>query len=626
MSAREAHIYREQLKAIARALDAAAHGQAGAVATTYALQLGCSVPTLYRKLEKEGIWTSGRKARSDKGKTALSDKTLEMVAALQKTGFRKNGKQVMHTPLAVSIAAQTGFDVNVSAGRVQRVLKDRGLDAAMQQVGSAPVAMSYDRINEVHQFDWSVCLLFLSPTGRIEEIREDVAYKNKPEELTKHKLKVLRGVVHDMASGWTFVQYVAALGENQRDSARVLVEAWRKKPNCVFHGLPEILYVDKGIDRALGLQNLMAGLEVKMIGHAAGNARATGGVEGHQNIWETHFEALLKIDPVDGFDDPIAALNARALDFCNKWNAGLVPHLDSLLRRPGLEKRTARTDLFLLGLADIRLLPDLAIVWAMMAGRTKTRKVPTSRVITYRHPAAPKVREYDLTGYRELRATEQVTVRPLLFGLEEEVEISVERYDGEKLVFRVQPIFDYNRLGFRMDGPRVGQSFKQAPDTLVEQAGKRLDQLAYGVDADGVFRSDDEIQKAKANAKVKPFAHMNAGEGLKPFDAIAHVEMPTYLDRPGVVFTPKVVAVTPPTSTASEEAGHSLAVPDVMQVAFVRLDHFQMAKGLKRMLGDSWTPDKYALLVEWYPSGCMEEELPLVMERLTKMSRLRLVD
>jgi hypothetical protein len=79
-----------------------------------------------------------------------------------------------------------------------------------------------------------------------------------------------------------------------------------------MHGVPFILYVDKGTANTSGMfKNLMTRLDVEFIAHATNNSRAKGSVEQANNLIETNFESLLSFRSVDSIDE----LNA----FANEW-------------------------------------------------------------------------------------------------------------------------------------------------------------------------------------------------------------------------------------------------------------------------------------------------------------------
>ena len=98
---------REYLAKLATELTQAAHGQSAPIIEQAKTFLGWSKDKIYRELKKQVGWTSGRKCRADKGTTVMAEDSLRFIAGLEKSSIRKNGKQTLHTPLALAVAQQT---------------------------------------------------------------------------------------------------------------------------------------------------------------------------------------------------------------------------------------------------------------------------------------------------------------------------------------------------------------------------------------------------------------------------------------------------------------------------------------------------------------------------------------
>lgn len=605
---------REQLKVIALALDSLPTREKTETAERYASDLGISKSTLYRWLRKEVGRESGRKKRSDAGTTYVPEESLEFVAALQKTSRRKNGKLVLRVATAASVAIQHGLDIRVGTAQIRRLLKDRGLDAEQQGRDSPHVTMRSLHPNHVHMVDPSLCLLYYTPDGQQHIVREDVAYKNKPDAILKVRLKVWRYVLTDHYSHWIFVRYFEARGETQDSLFRFLMEAWQQREGRTFHGVPKALMMDPGsANTAYAIRNLCDALEVKLLINQPGQPRAKGSVEVAQNIVETHFESLLKFQPVTN----VAELNAACDAWCVAWNSNLIRGFDSRLKREGMTQAAARNDLWLrIQPAELRLCPPLNVCAMLMRGATAERQVSNGLTIRYRHPQAPTTRTYDLRNVRELRAGEKVTVRPLVYG-NEAVIVEFERYDGTKHSYRIEAAREYDSAGFAVDAPVIGEEYKALPTHEFQADGQRLDELAYGIDGDGVIRNRAEIEMAKKDAKVKPFAHLNDGLGLRPLDALKGIAPPTYLPKKGTALTPKIAPVKPLQSVELEQTGGALCVPSAatLDESATRLTHLQMAKRLRAELGEAWTSARYEEITAAYPQGVTYEEMPAVIEK-----------
>ena len=101
------------------------------------------------------------------------------------------------------------------------------------------------------------------------------------------------------------------------------------------------------------------------------------------------------------------------------------------------------------------------------------------------------------------------------------IQIEVPRYDGEALIYRVEPDRNFDKFGQRLDAPVIGEEYKSKGDTKIEQAAKAMDQVAYP------NMTEDEIKKAKQK-QVAPFdGKLNT---LSYLDNINH---PAYFEQKG---------------------------------------------------------------------------------------------
>lgn len=563
------------MRALALELDATAHGARAALIEEAAARMGLSRAALYQRLREVG-WASGRRVRADKGRTRVPDATLDNIAAMQRAGRRENGKQVLHTPTAVSIAVGAGIAVPVSAAHLQRLLRARKLDA-QSKLRERPVQpLRAPHPNHTHQVDPSLCLLYYLG-GRQFMIRDDEFYKNKLERVAKIKLKVWRYVLYDRASGVIQVRYYEAAGENSAALFEFLMWAWSRKPDLTPHGVPKILLWDKGsANTSFAVARVCEALEVTPIAHAAGNARAKGGVEGAQNIVETSFESRLRFEPVAD----CAALNAAAAAWAEAYNANRLPGLDSRLRRSGIAP-VARYDLWhLIRAEELRELPPVEQVRAYAEGREAKRVVHPDLTVHYRHPRAQATCTYSVAGLAGVCVGDPVELRPLLFG-DRAVTLRVARYDGEPLVYRLEPSVEYDRYGQVADAPEIGAAYARPKATDIDRSAARLDALLYP-SAEGV----EEIRRQRAQGFV-PF-----DGALKSVSPLLEIERTTYLPRQG---TP--IALAGPVVEAAP-----LSPPEAVD----RL----LARGID-------VPGLYDRVKALYPQGVMEEEFEQLAARFS---------
>lgn len=574
---------REYICALARELDAAPRGARGALIQRAVAFTGFSMPTLYRHLQKQAGWSSGRATRADKGDTVQPEDGLMLAAALQRESIRLNGKVTMHMPTARAIAAVNGAEIAVSSDRLQRIARARRLDVARQREDRPYQEMRALHPNHVHQVDPSLCLLYYLPDGTQRVIREDEWYKNKPDAGAKIKLKVWRYVLWDAASSVIVVRYYESAGESQHNLFDFLMYAWGMPADTTvrpFHGVPKVLIWDKGsANSSAAIQSMLEGLEVQAIAHAKGNARAKGGVEGANNLVETHFECRLKADPVENIDE----LNAAAEWWMHAFNADRIPHMDCRLNRYGLARPMVRNDLWLkITEQHLRILPPVELCRALMEGKPQPRKVSANLRITYKHPQADRSWQYDVSGLDGVCTGDTVLVSPMVYG-NCEVVIRVERYDGAPLTYRLSPLTDFDEFGQPLTAAVWGEEFKSKPDTAAQTGAKQMDRLAYPE------RPLEDVAKARDKGET-PFGGLDAHRHLQ------HVDIPTHLPK----------------------RGFSINVPDAAEVQVKPLTHAQAAIKLQAMVGELWTKDAYAQIAKVYPDGVPEAALQGIADSLAR--------
>lgn len=578
---------REQLDLLcgyARRLELAGHGEAGAIADEACALHGWSKATFYAKLRRVG-WSSGRKARADKGNTAQCEKALSFVAALEATSLRKNGKQTRHTPVAASIAMANGHDISVSASQLRRLMRARRLDVKSQREAQAPVQLRSLHPNHVHQIDPSLCLVYYL-RGRQYVIRDDEFYKNKLDKVAQIKLKVWRYTLTDHASAIVVPWYVEAKGENPQNLFRALVNAWRKQDGRRFHGVSDILMMDKGsANTATAIANLCRALETRIVTHEAGNARAKGSVEGGNNLVETQFECRLQLQPVDSVDD----LNARAATWAEAYNANAIPGQDTRLHRHGLPEPMARYDLWLgIAHAQLRLLPDEAVLQQFLEGKVETRTVTKTLQINFRHPGAERPRVYDVSGIKGICVGDKLALTPLIYG-ECAIHLRVPRFDGENDLHRLEPIPDsYDDYGRHTSAPVIGERYARRAYTDADRAGNQLDAVAYPA------LTVDEVKKARQR-NATPFN----GE-VDALDYLGGAEIPAAVLRRG---TP----IDLPSRTVEPEPLGAVEAARRLRAAGVR------------------RADLYACVSRDWPQGMPENEIDSYAAQLNSAPALRVV-
>ena len=508
---------RDYLNNIAKKLDSVGHGQRGPILNEAQEFLGISRQTIYRQLKQVCGWSSERKARADKGRMTVSSESLLALAAMNRESIRDNGKQTMFTTTARGILEQNGHEINVSNATLNRLMRQRKLNVNAQKVANPVQSLRALHPNHVHEIDPSLCLIYYMKNKQ-HIMRDRDFYKNKLENYAKVKYKVWRYTLYDRASGIIIPWYVEAAGENQHSLFQFLMFAWSKRDGRLFHGVPKLLYWDKGsANTASAIKNLLDHLEVKYLEHEAGNARAKGGVENANNIIETQFESRLKFQPVNSIDE----LNDAAIKWAEAYNSNMLPGQDTRLHRTGLSEPVSRQTLWQhISAEQLRILPAVEVCKALMASREQERQVKSDLTISFKHPQAENSLIYSLKGLDGVAVKDKVTVRSLVYG-DCAIQIEVPRYDGDSLIYRVEPDRNFDQFGQRLDAPVIGEEYKSKGDTEIEQAAKAMDQIAYP------DMTEDEIKKAKQK-QVAPF-----GGKLNTLSYLEDINHPAYFEQKG---------------------------------------------------------------------------------------------
>lgn len=562
---------RDYLRDLAVRLDAAPYGQQSALVQAAAEFLNWSAATVYRQLKSAAGWNSGRKARADKGSTSVPIEALTMLGAVEREAIRDNGKQTLFTTTARGMLEQNGVAFGCSTNHLNRLMRGRKLNVAAQRQANPVQALKAPHPNHTHEIDPSLCLVYYL-RGRQYLMRDSEFYKNKLDNYAKVKFKVYRYVMYDRASGVIVPWYVEAAGESQHSLFNFLMFAWGRQAGRLVHGVPFVLLWDKGsANTSAAVQELLRSLGVKAIEHEAGNARAKGGVEGANNIVETQFESRLRFEPVDD----VAQLNSAAFAWANAWNANLLPGQDSRLRRAGLKVPVARYDLWQLITAEqLRELPSVEVCRALMAGKVETRLVKPDVRIQFRHPAAEATEFYSLRGLDGICIGDSVSVRPLVYG-DCAIQVEVPRFDGEALIYRVEPQRGYDRFGQLETAAEIGCDYQAMPDTAIERAAKAMDALAYP-------EKDAEAVKRARARKETPFAGV-----LDAHSHLKDVAVPTYL---------------PKASTEIEPPAHVSPVP-------VLLDAIGAMLRIVDALGRNLSADEHRFFSLRYGKGVPEDQI-----------------
>tara|TARA_R110002096_G_scaffold172484_8_gene346203 strand:+ start:4006 stop:5790 length:1785 start_codon:yes stop_codon:yes gene_type:complete len=562
----------DSLRSLAQRLDASGFGLQGELIQQYAALYNVSKQTVYRRLKKIG-WDSGRKRRADAGTSSQDEQALTDLCATLRLGVRKNGKVTMETPNARSMLQANGRSFTVSNARLNQLLRERGLTTQLQKQDRPWQAQRSLHPNHVHMVDPSLCLIYYLKDGSQHIIRDDESYKNKPENIEKLKhFKVWRYVLVDHYSCTIIVRYYQSHGETQANLYDFLLHCWSQLDSRPFHGVPKILVWDKGsANTAKAIKCALRALDVNAHEHEAGNPRAKGSVEWANNQVEKSFESRLRYEPVACVDE----LNTAAEAWYNAYNANVIPHYDSRLKRPGMREPVARYALWqIIRKEQLRILPDVEVCRYLLSADPIDKQVKADLSVSFRHPCAKRTLQYDLSHIEHIYPRCTISISPLVYG-DNEIIVYCDDYNGEEYTYIVTPVAVDEFSGFRHDAAIIGEGFKSKPDTLIEQQGKRADQAAFP------NQSEDEIKKSKDKNAV-PF------EGkINSHSHLADVMSPAYMRRPG----------------------SELDVPNRMQTEIKPLSVTEASKRLVAELGQIEGVSFYTLVGNQFPDGITEEQL-----------------
>ncbi|MDO9477645.1 MAG: integrase [Pseudohongiella sp.] len=571
------------IRQLAMRLDIAPYGVKRTEVEQTAEALGWSAHKVYEHLKKVG-WSSGRKKRSDAGKTSVTDGVLNDLATAVVTSIRANGKAIMDVPNARSILQANGREIAVSNGHLNRLLRQKQMNAAALKKATPHVQMQSLYPNHVHQVDPSYCVLYYLPGKKGQDIQrfasDDEFYKNKPQNIEKNAaLRVWRYVLTDHFSGTVLVRYYQSAGETQANLWDFMLWCWAQMAGRPMHGVPTLLIWDKGsANTSSAIKNGLIALDVKDIPHKAHNARAKGQVEVGNNIVEKLFESRLRFEPVHSVDE----LNDAAERWSIAFNANAIPHYDSRLDRVGMAQPVARFALWqTIRKEQLRILPDVALCRTLLAATPQSRVVSQALTISFKHPQADRSLTYDVRDLPNIYPGAKVDVCPLVFG-DRQVKVIVTDYKDEKRSFSVSPVLFNDLSGFRVDAPVWGEDFQSMPDTVQDVNRKAANRNAYP------DKTDEEIEKLKRK-NVAPFG------GLDAHSHLANVYKPSYMPR----------------------LGTDIDLPNTNLLETKPLSTLEAAKRLRSSIGRALTPEENQLIRDRFPTGVPVAEFDVLLKLIS---------
>lgn len=578
-----------RLVQVVQAAACAPHGDRQQVYAAACAELGLSSATLHRHLSKVTVKPE-RKQRSDAGEVLLTREDAIAISAMLMVSHRKTGKRLMSVGQAVEMLRANGEvraeRVDPATGEVT-VLSDSAIARALRSFGLHPdqlnrpaPAMELKSLhpNHVWQIDASMCVLYYlnarsEKESGLQVMDRDKFYKNKPANLKRIEAdRVWSYETTDHNSGSLALNYVLG-AESGTNLAESFIAAIQKRDGDPLHGVPFVLMMDMGSANTSGLfANLARRLQVKLLPHAPGNARATGQVENARNIIERSFESGLRLSPVRD----LAELNAQGQRWARWYNSTKVHS------RHG----KTRFDQWLTITEDqLRIAPPAALCFELLTHTPEARKVSDFLTVSF------KGREFDVRAVPGVMVGEklQITHNPYLLGAALVVDTSAE---GNELMHSV-PCVVRDDAGFSEAANVIGEDYKRHADTRADANRKEVGRFAYDA-------STDEEVESRRRANAVPF-----GGRIDPFKVIEQAPDRNFMPRRGTDLQPAVTT-------------SSTAMPSRV------LSLFEVAAWLADK-GVAMTAERNAQVRAWYDAGVPEDELDALQARLSVRAGLRIV-
>ena len=578
-----------RLVQVAVACAAAPSGGKQAIYAAACSELGISLPTLHRHLKKVCVKPT-RKQRSDAGDVLLTRDDAIALSAVLMTSQRKTGKRLLAIGPAVDMLrangeikaehldAETGELKRLSDSAIARALRHYGLHPDQLNRPAPAVELKSLHPNHVWQIDASLCVLYYlnqssSKDAGLQVMDRSVFYKNKPANLKRIEAdRVWSYEVTDHNSGAIFVNYVMG-AESSANLADSFIKCTQMRPGDPMHGVPNILMMDMGSANTSGLfANLARRLQVKLIAHSPGNARATGQVENARNLIETSFESGLRLMPVANLDE----LNHQAQRWARWYNGNKIHS------RHGKTRYDQWNTILE---SQLRIAPPAELCYELLTATPELRQVTDKLRVSF------KGQEYDVSGVHQVMIGEKlhITRNPYVEGA---CLVLLKGADGHELL-HTAPLVAKDDAGFSEHANVIGEDYSRPADTLLDTNRKMVERFAYDA-------TTDEEAAAKRKAGVTPMSSR-----IDPYKVIDQTPERSYLPKRGADVVPAV-------TTSSTPAPDRLLT--IFEVATVLVNNgMDMSRERRQQIG------------AWYPGGVPESELDALQARLNVRAGLRVV-
>lgn len=564
------------LAAFAVRLEAAGHGERGAILAEASAALGVSTQTVHRWLAAHRY--TGRKQRCDAGQLCLSREDATIVSTYLNETARAHGKQIGTLTQTVKILrangmikaeridTETGEVCLLSDAAIARALRHYQLHPEQLRQATPHQPLSSPHPNWCWQVDASVCVVYYLPDGGagLCDLKQAVHYKNKPENLKAiEKFRVIRYVGTDHCSGVLRARYYPH-SESGEHTVRFL--AWLMAPKAdladPFHGAPNYLMVDPGATSAGLVRRFCDRCEIELIVNKPGNPRAKGQVEQGNNLWETRFESGLRFvrDKITDF----ASLNALADAYQLHMNAHEIHSRTKTTRFAKWLEITPE---------QLRI---TAPEEALLSLATEAAETPTvSGQLTVRF----KGREWGVRHVPGVAVKGKVEVLWHPFVADTAMAVARDA-EGRELHIPLEEV-TYDANGFPSTAATIGVEFKSLPDTLAVTNAKEVARIAAGTET---LAETEKVRR---------------GKDYTPFNGAVN---------------PYIEAETTPAVTYLPRAGTPLEAP-MPETATRTLTATRAAMVLRERLGEAWQPAFFEFLQQRYAEGISEAALERLAEQ-----------
>ncbi len=555
-------------------------GEARPKVKALAAHYGVTEQTIYRWAALRGI--SRRRTKSTKGKSRVDRAATVAVGAATLACRRTNKQFALPASDAIEILEDSGIiATDVTPGWFLARMRQEAVSIRDLARPAPHVRLLSDHPNHVWQFDVTNCLqYFLDDRRGMEERDEELELsKNRISKTLKSmRRELLRYAVVDHCTGAFYFRYFYASGERAIDGAQFLFEAMRPKQGYPFHGVPLMLYADRGsIVAAKANQRLFESLRIRLETHLPGNPRAKGAIEGLMKHLVS-FEGRLRFKRPSSLDE----LNAWAMDWC------IYVNTTKLMR--GTAPRAALWST--ISNDQLRLCPDERLYRLLVHEPIITRKADGSCMISVDGNA------YRVPDTHAAHRKVSVVRHPFEYPA---IEV---HFNGN--VWLCEPV-ERDRYGRLAGGVRFGE-YRAPAHTPAQRAKKEMEEIAtqWGL----TWRGTGDKRRAEA----PPLGHESP---LRVFGHHADkVPDVTFIERRG---TP--VDVVEPEAPANEPVTYSAA--EAARPAYLR--RMPLADFLSR-LSEEMGPvpkDMNVQIRETYPDGVPIEGVHELIEQLACGGSLR---